>query len=258
MDGQARTWIGQIPEGIEVLHILGQSPTRLWVLFDTWHERLRYSKLGALPLLAIDRIASSLYKGKVPRYRIEEWKDLKQRALFSHVPESLFALPLKEFSLFHYFLYSTNHTYLYLTNTSSYVRLDLLLRDIQRRPESKQYLGTINDQGKFRYASGSNRLLSRDLVTLLYHSRSHWDFSSLDDVSMGRMLANNFIKPDSIPSCSLDRAEDIELLTLEQLEKLVHYRLKADRSGVRIDSELMWHLHDRITTMGSNPLQLES
>jgi hypothetical protein len=243
--GQLPTWIKSSPPSIEIVNIYGDTPSKIVRGLDIIHETLRLSRLLQGPIHVLDRYLNEFLRKKSnPKwYKI---KDEYVTSLHVKVPSMLLTLPIVEIVLFKYFLNKTKADFLYMSNTSSYINLIELEKIVQSFPISKVYGGTRDTSGEIQFMSGANRILSRDLVEKLVSNFSLWDFSHVEDVSMGKLLLGedkNFV---SIPRQIFQTKEQIDSADIVEIKKSVQFRLRSGKLKSRNDIELMHHLHEKL------------
>jgi len=85
--------------------------------------------------------------------------------------------------------------YIFRTNISSYVDINLLLEFIKEKPKEKYYNGIIVNHQGIILSSGAGYFLTPDLVDLIITNETMWDHSYIDDVALGLFLKNFGISP---------------------------------------------------------------
>ncbi len=244
--GQLQTWIDDYSESIQIINVYGEAPSRLIRKIDIVHEKLRWNS-STQPLVYV----FDWLMGKLLRYwdnpKLKVKKQGKVTNLLIGVPSTNLTLPNVEIALFKYFLNNTTANFLYMSNTSSYINLKNLIKTIKNFSGNNIYGGTIEKFSGLKFASGSNRILSRDLVRFLVKNFNKWEFSYLDDVSMSKLIKNVKINEVNISSLTFSSIAEIEQASNENLQKTVHFRLKSGPLNNRKDAELMHCLHARLT-----------
>ena len=240
--GQLPTWVSNKPNSIEVINVFGKTPSSLIRKFDVIHEKLRWIPQTQLLVNLFDRFLSiGLRKINTPRLTI--LKDKNVTNLLVDVPSTNLTLPNVEIGLFKYFLESTTADFLYISNTSSYLNLKKFLETIESFPDHKVYGGTIVELPELKFASGANRIISRDLVQYLVDNFKKWEFQYLCDLSMGKFLSGQVENEVLIPSLSFTTIAEIENADENILKQTPHFRLKSGPLTNRIDDQLMIRIH---------------
>jgi hypothetical protein len=144
------------------------------------------------------------------------------------------------------------------TNVSSYWNLPALRDLLTTLPKNGVYAGVTGDTfGRLagllknhKYVSGAGMILSRDVYTKMISCRDKFDITWIDDLSIGRTLANLKIKSTELHRIDIRHSWDINQLSSSALKENVHFRCKsAHRVGaleIRRDVSLMRHLHSVI------------
>ena len=243
--GQLPTWIKSSPPNIEIVNIYGDTPNWLVRLLDLIHEKMRWSPLLQGPIHVLDRYLNKFLRKKAnPAWSKKVDKHVTN--LHVKVPSTILTLPIVEIVLFRYFLNTTKADFLYMSNTSSYVNLLELEKLTETFSRRKVYGGAMGNFSDIHFMSGANRILSRDLVEKLVANFSLWDFSFVEDVSMGKLLINEDKGFVLIPNLIFQTKEQIDSVGIDELKKSVHFRLKSGNLNSRNDTELMHHLHERL------------
>ncbi len=244
--GQLPTWIESSSAKIEIVNIYGVTPNRMIRALDRTHEKFRWSKLLQGPIHVLDRYLNKYLRKKTNPVWSEK-RDRHVTNLHVKVPSMLLTLPIVELVLFKHFLNRTKADFLYISNSSSYINLTKLEELIQTFPISKVYGGTTDTFDNISFQSGANRILSRDLLEKLVLNFSSWDFSYVEDVSMGKLMSAEDKCFVSIPSLQFQTKEQIDCTDIVELKKNVHFRLKSGNLNSRNDIELMHYLHKRLS-----------
>lgn len=243
--GQLPTWIKSSPASIEIVNIYGDRPNKLVRALDRTHEKLRWSKLLQGPIHVLDRYLNKYLRKKTnPTWskKIDE----HVTSLHVKVTSMLLTLPIVELVLFKYFLNRTKADFLYISNASSYINLVKLEELIQAFPTYKVYGGTTDTFDDIHFQSGANRILSRDIVENLVLNFSLWDFSYIEDVSMGKLLLDEEKNSVLIPRQIFSTKEQIDLADIVEMRNNVQFRLKSGNLNSRNDIELMHFLHEKL------------
>lgn len=243
--GQLPTWIQKCPDSIQIVNVYGKQPNNFIRSLDKFHEKLRWNSYLRLILNIFDRFLNVfLRKMNNPKWTAK--KDEKVINLNIEVTSTNLTLPNVEIALFKYFLNSTDANYLYISNTSSYLNLDNLLKLIESFPKEKVYGGTMVQTPQVKFASGANRIISRDLVKYLVDNFNKWEFQYLCDLSMGKLLAGQNLNEVEIPSLGFKSVSEILETDLSSIKSSPHFRLKSGTLKSRSDHLLMQKIHEII------------
>lgn len=246
--GQKPTWMTLCPPNVEIVNLFGNSPGKFFRAFDIVHEKIRWSPSMQGPLHQIDKLIGKFLKDKTNLNSIVHKADYSTNIRVDF-PATHLTLPNVELALFKYFIDETDADFLYMSNTSSYVNLNCLSYLISDFPKSKIYGGTIQEFALIPYASGANRIVSRDLVKVLIEKFNTWDYQIVEDVSMGKILINESYIKKEIPSITIRNPSEIKILNENQLKTTAHFRMKSGSLKSRNDAELMKLLHERLITI---------
>lgn len=97
------------------------------------------------------------------------------------------------------------------------------------------------------FASGANRILSRDVVSFVRDNFHKWDFRYLDDVALGLLLRRQNLFCPEIPSLTFANMQALNDAPDKSLQNAVHFRLKDEQANRRDDWKLMLRLQERLT-----------
>lgn len=243
--GQLQTWIEDSPNSVQIINVYGQTPTKLMRKIDFTHEKLRWqSSTGKLIYIFDWFVSYILRKINNPRWEIKKHKEVIN--LTVNFPSTNLTLPNIEIALFRYFLKNTKAKFLYMSNTSSYINIYKLIKEIEKFSQIKVYGGTIQKYLDLEFVSGSNRILSRDLVEFIVDNFNKWQFQYLDDVAMSKMLKNLNTNKVEVSSISFTSIKEINNMNPAELKKFAHFRLKSGNLKNRIDADLMHCLHEKL------------
>lgn len=254
-DGQGSTWLSPTTtQASPVVYVHGSSRRQLWGDLDRWHERVRWARVvrgfPSRVLRSADFVATFPIRTWIPPHQLDPSSHLPAPCLEVAVPDAYVLAPSKELALFSYFLRKTDARWLYMTTTSSYVRAARLLERARDLGPHGVYAGTRVEAGRHAFASGANRLLSRDVVEAIMGSRKYWDRSVLEDLGMGKLVHRLGVQLITLPTLNLQSVDDVGLLPAQLLEENHHFRVKSGPLDERDDVSVMRALHERILIEG--------
>lgn len=255
-DGQGTTWLAGPSDrpNAPVFYVQGAGPSWVASAFDATHERIRWhqSSMSVAPRLlrAVDFVGTYPFRRWVPRWHVAEVAQLPRPSLVARVPDTYLTAAYKELALFEFFLSRTTAEWLYMTTSSSYVRVGDLLATAGSLSPSKVYAGTRIVAGRREFASGANRLISRDVVDATFRSRTRWDRSLLEDLGLGRLAARMGLSVRPLPSLNIDSVDEVWSMPVDTLVSSFHYRVKSGPLNHRNDVAVMRALHQRILAEG--------
>lgn len=246
-DGQKETWLkDEQPAGFQVAHFHGTPVSALGRVFDKVHERIRWSnRFGATSLKIFDSALSFPFRNLLPNVTTSELLKARDPVLHVHQPDMYCTYKWKEVGVFSYVLANFNFDYVFTTTTSSYIRPRKLMEVLENQPRDGFYAGMIPYVGA-NFASGSNRIFSRDLIEIIVAERKSINSAVIEDVSIADLLRKHNVAPIPLSGLNLSEASDIDTLTTDEIESNYHFRLKSGTLANRMDVELFHQLHDRV------------
>jgi hypothetical protein len=196
-------------------------------------EQLRWNRFHMI-LRLYDLFALAIYKWKRPKCSLSE------QNIFVDVPEDIRHLSIKILSALS-LLDEMGYDIIVRTTVSSILNLEVIDRYLQNvKLDREIYGGRIIQQADgFTFASGSLTVFNSKCVTLLKRNIRKFDFSLVDDVSIGKLMIKKGVTL-SIRLNTLDIANNAGLTQLSGRRDLAQIRCKSGvRAEDRIDSELM-------------------
>lgn len=248
INGQEKTWLTEeIPYGISILHFHGKPLGKFGQRLDWTHERIRWTnKYMSLPLSVIDEFFGFPFKKITPSYSLSQKLATRHAALQIDSIDAYVTYRWKLLGLFKYFLEETAHNLLLLTTTSSYINLNKLLDFIKTLPDTRVYVGSLSYPGA-KFVSGSNRILSRDVVKAVYSNMTSWRVGTIEDLELGRLIKNVLdIDPSTFPIINIETLGQLKNLDLEILLSNYHFRVKSGSLKNRNDVAIMVALHRKL------------
>lgn len=250
--GQATTWVPEADTpDVSVLYVYGKRVNSLFIELEKFHEFLRWrSRLTSYLVRSFDGVVTQPLKGKIPTASLVTHPRLSVPVLEVDLPDTFMTMPLKEKALIQYFLTETEDDYLLMTTSSSYLRISQLTNFLNESPRSGLYAGARVCRGNRPFASGANRVLSRDVAERLLSRHKDWRLGYMDDVGMGDLLQRLGYSLTHSESLSISSHKELMALDQVDLEGVYHIRVKSlDPSGQRNDVKLMKELHYRLGLM---------
>lgn len=240
--GQIETWMNNPDPLVEIVNLYGRKPSKTVDRMDKLHEKLRLNPLGNGITNKLDLLATLYWnKSQIPPWNEQNFGNYKR--LDVDIPSTYLTQVIREFSLFNYFLKQSDAEYLYMTNTSSYLNVNLLLELISELPNQNLYGGTKVEFDGFSFYSGANRIFSRDVIEFLVSNYHNLDFRLLNDVAIGKLMSKINYTSFEISSMIFSNKVEIESTELSSLKKNIHFRLKSGTIDNRSDIDLMKLLH---------------
>jgi len=219
--------------GYETFFVYGRMQNKLEKKFRRSLEQLRWNRFHLI-LRLYDFFALGIYKWIRPRCF------LSGQNIFVNLPEDIRHLSIKMLSAL-FLLDEMSYDIIVRTTASSILDLEVIDSSLQNGKYDREiYGGRINQQADgFKYVSGSLTVFNSRCVALLKNNVRKFDFSLIDDVSIGKLMIKLGVTP-SIRLNTLDIANNEGLAQLRGKTDVAQIRCK---SGVhaedRIDSALM-------------------
>jgi hypothetical protein len=246
-NGQEPTWLSdQRPDSVSVIHVHAKRLNTVGEKLDKFHEKMRFkSRFTALTLRITGEVILYPFRSRIPKWQFSSQIFPCDRVIEIQIPDSYLSMKWKDLGTFKYFFEETDRDFLVLTNTSSFINLinlDLLL---QRLPKSGTYYGPRPHDGA-NFVSGSFRIFSRDVVLSILENSTSMRATLLEDVALGRLLNSLGITPSFFEFTMFSSTQEICDAKIEDLESVVHFRLKAGTNENRQDVQLMKALHKKL------------
>ena len=260
--GQDQTFIPEAVSNATVLRYVGKEKKlpfryRLIFIIRRWqYALLNYSNYWPIGFLLRSftntRFADSAIRNipylnptNTQELSTEEKAGKEPAKIVTDTPEDWSLIGLKTIIAFKHVLKNYEFDYLFRTNTSSYLDVPGLLRNIEGKPSKNLYAGVIGKVfGSLRFASGAGILISRDLIERICEKESLWKHGLVDDIALADLISNF-----EVPSVELSPLPRLDLATLVEAESTApeiikenfHFRCKSD--SVEETVGIMRHIH---------------
>ena len=161
--------------------------------------------------------------------------------LFVDVNETLENIGYKTISMFEYLLKHFEFEYIYRTNLSSYLVQDKLLKYLDNKPREKFYNAVSIPFYPAKFGSGAGYFLSKDVVKTIVDLQDSWDHTLLDDVALGKFIAQN----TDIPLTDASRIDYTDSKDVPDYidPKIYHFRCKTTTGDRNDDVKIFKRLH---------------
>jgi len=236
-------WKDAEDQGIDVFYISGR-PIGSWVWkLNSVLEHLRWSRF--FPVLYIwDKLSFRRFRRQLPQV-------LRfGNSLEVQVPSGLRFLGITILAGFK-LLSDMGYTHMYKTTVSSVVNLkDLTQLALSHRPGELLYAGTVNDEADFKFVSGANLFINREVADFLFQNRHLWRHEFLDDVAIGRLLSQE-VTIKKLSSLNFTSVEKLRATPTEELMSVTHFRCKSDNrpeGDIQILRELITRMQSTSNT----------
>lgn len=250
--GQNETWLdGEIPSEIDVLHYHGSPMGKFGLLLDRVHEKVRWSNRFGYALLKIfDSVVTFPFLAIIPSTSTSKLLFLKHKTIHVNWPDSYLTFRWKARGMFRYILDNYDFDFLFMTTSSSYIRLEELSRVLSEQ-NPVRFFGGASAYSGAKFAAGSNRVLSRDLVQSLLRNPFDYLPFPIEDLSMSNSILRKGIDLKRLPHLDINSLDNLERVTDSELTNHYHFRLKSGSLDNRNDVEIMKALHKRLIRIKS-------
>jgi len=256
LNGQEPTWLSdERPDSLSVIHVHAKRLNAVGEKLDKFHEKMRFkSRFTALSLRLAGELILFPFRSRIPKWQFSNQICPQDRVIEIQIPDSYLSMKWKDLGTFKYFYEETDRDFLVLTTSSSYLNLINLDSLLQRLPKSRTYYGPRPHESA-NFVSGSFRIFSRDVVLLILENSTSMRATFLEDVALGRLLNSLGITPSFFEFTMFSSSQEILDAKIEDLESVVHFRLKAGTNENRQDVQLMKTLHLKLHSEVIQPKQ---
>lgn len=247
-EGQLKTWA--TTSSNPIVHTFANPVKKPLKILDSLLWKLKWNTTTgkiATGLEVILKFPFSVFQGKLIEQKLP---GSDERAFRLDIPDLDLLMNFKSYALITGSL-AYDFDFLVCTTTSSYLNLDNLNNAIKKLPRNGLIAGRILEQGSSKFASGSFRVFSRDVVVEFLNQRSKFSTWRPEDQAFGFLVIESgmdvqFVKLSSIDVPSLDLLEEIPN---DLLSETIHFRLKSGTLGKRDDISIMHALHHRLSSL---------
>ncbi len=246
-EGQNETWLNaKLPPNVEVLHYHGSPLGNLGLILDKVHERIRWSnRLGYFLLRLFDSVFTLPFLALTPSASSSKLLHLRHKSIHVRWPDSYLTFRWKAKGMFKYALNNYEFDFLFMTTSSSYIRLNELLKLLSQQNPVEFFGGASAYEGA-NFAAGSNRVLSRDLVQSLLNNPFDYLPFPIEDLSLSRSVLRKGVRLLRLPHLDINSLENLLKVSDAELLNHYHFRLKSGSLENRNDVEIMKELHRRL------------
>ena len=245
-EGQEETWIKSIVEGTKVIHFKSKVTPKIVQEYDIFHEKNRYKKQIGPWQGRFDKIIAKFISKKIPKYIFDE-----ANYVVTVNSWSTYQLAGRRYiALYDWFLHQTDYSFLFTTNTSSYINKKNLFDLIQKLSmHDLIYSGYLLPENHTQqFVSGAGTLLSRRCVELIVKNWDRFKFDTLEHVAHGVLMRELGVTPIPLNRIELTNVESVLSLTRSILSNEFHYRCKSG-AVPRQDAQIMSQLHARLSNL---------
>ena len=260
LTGQFPTWFPVADKlGIPVRHSHGKRPGGLVRALDQAHEWVRWRGVGQQIVPRVDTWVGKRYLDRIPRVEVSEFQDTGEIA-WSQDLLDIYALQRWKVLGSLTQALREDFEFVYFTTASSYVRPAELMRVVQSLPSTGTYAGTrhVDARTGLAFASGANRILSRDVAEVVIRERRHYRHDVMEDVGLGALVERIGIPLVDLPSTNIDSLHVLQGMDDQEIKRNFHFRMTSGSRKNRRDAELMKALHERVSAIDAGPQDMGS
>jgi hypothetical protein len=221
--GQDATWKKRQIPNVQVMRYFSSHKKNLLTLKAIVYWRIEAKILYRFPGNPISRA----WKNYIESIPVEVEMGTDHISL--NLAESYSLIGLKTIKTFKTILKISNFDYVYRTNVSSYVDLNLLSEFVEKlEDEELNYFGgVIGEHRGQKFASGSGYLIGKNTLRKAVESSNQWDHSLIDDVALSKLL----IQEHGITPAQISRRDFKSIIEAENAllvkNNNFHYRCKV-------------------------------
>ena len=247
-DGQFPTWLQDAGDrGLRVRHSHGRRSGPIVRALDRAHEWLRWNGRGRTAVPRLDSWLGGPWLSRVPTARVGDFLVPGEVAWAQGLVDVYALQRWKVLGSFTQAL-SEDFTHVYFTTASSYVRIQELMSVVDALPTSEVYAGTsLTDAiSGAHFASGANRIFSRDVIEAVVRERKRYRNDVMEDVGLGRLIHQMGIGLTPLATVNVPSVQAVDSLTDEEILANFHFRTTSGDRRQRQDAQVMHALHGRV------------
>ena len=246
--GQFPTWLRDAEDqGIAVRHSHGRQSNALIRSLDRAHEWLRWHGRGRTLIPRVDSWLGRPWTERVPKIHVGEFLSPGAVAWQQSLVDVYALQRWKVIGSFTQAL-AEDFTHAYFTTASSYVRINELIQVVGALPSTGLYAGTpyTDALSGTHFASGANRVFSRDVIEAVVTERKRYRNDVMEDVGLGRLISEMGYALTPLPSLNVSSMQAVESLSDEDILANFHFRATSGTRSQRQDVSVMNILHARV------------
>ncbi len=250
-EGQLSTWLTKtLPHDVAVRHSFARKPKTLMRIFDSSHEWLRWHGRGRSLVPRIDSAIGRRWLEHVQRLDSTSFAGGDRDAWSQGMPD-IYALQRWKVIGSLTMAMREDFDFVYFTTASSYVRPGRLAEFVAELPNTGVYAGTpVGDaMSGVEFASGANRIMSRDVVAEVLREKRRYRNDVMEDVGLGRLIGELGYPLIPWPSVNVASTERLDALTDTEIVENFHFRMTSGTRKARQDVPLMLALHRRVLSL---------
>jgi len=247
-EGQFPTWLADAQAlDVPVRHSHGLRSNALVGSLDRAHEWLRWHGRGRSLVPRIDGLMGRPWLDRKPKVKVGRFLEPGAVGWQQQLVDVYALQRWKIIGSFTQAL-TEDFTHAYFTTASSYVRIHGLIPVVDSLPMSEVYAGTpLTDAiSGAHFASGANRIFSRDVIEAVVRERKHYRNDVMEDVGLGRLIHQMGIDLTPLTTVNVPSVQAVDSLTGEGILANFHFRTTSGDRYRRQDAQVMHALHARV------------
>jgi hypothetical protein len=261
--GQCKTWLKEdLIQDFNILHFYGNPPNKIVRQLEKLDEIVRsnFSYINFIRKLYFKPFYFYFLR-KTPSSKIEKLYLTNMNSMKINIVDINPFVIFKILSTLEWFVNETQYKYLYITTTSSYLRITKLISHINSIQVNVGFGGSVLKHNEIEFISGANRLFSREVAESILRNKHKLDFFIPEDVAFSKLVVSLGHELLNLPTLNIDSEQKLLELTDSDLRYNFHFRLKSvgslkafnmvnasyDEKVKRDDVKLMYLLHERVS-----------
>jgi len=162
--------------------------------------------------------------------------------LFLNTEDNYSNLAKKTLMAFQEIYENCEFDFIFRTNTSSFIDLEILENYLNFKSNNSSYSGKITETNEgFTFASGAGFFISKENISILLKNKDSFDEKLPDDVAIAKTLSQQMIFPTNLRRVDLKNVPNPRII---KENKDFHYRCRLDPQFHRLLEPIMFkYLH---------------
>lgn len=261
--GQCKTWLKEdLIQDFNILHFYGKPPSKIVRQLEKIDEIVRsnFSYINFVRKLYLKPFYHCFLR-KRPSSRTEKLHLTNMNSMKINIVDINPFVIFKILVILEWFVHKTQYKYLYVTTTSSYLRVTKLISHINGIQGSIEFGGSVLKHNEIEFISGANRLFSREVAENILRNKHKLDLFIPEDVAFSKLVVSLGYELLNLPTLNIDSEQKLLEQTDNDLRHNFHFRLNSvgplkafnmvnaayDEKVKRDDVKLMHLLHERVS-----------
>jgi hypothetical protein len=243
--GQLKTWA--VNQDVSIYHTFANPVSGYIRRIDAFMWKLKWASGFGKYFTAVELLFKFPFRAQRGTLIQEFLPSTNENSLRINMPDLDMLMNFKSFGVITGTL-DFDYDFLVSTTTSSYLNVEKLKRRIAELPRTGVIGGRVVEQNSVKFASGSFRIFSRDVVENFLIHRKLFSTWRPEDQAFGFLTKDSgkVVEYVSMGSVDIDSLASLNELTNVDLSNVVHFRLKSGSLKNRGDIDLMINLHEKL------------